>query len=67
MNTYGFCGFDVLTPYSNEGTLTTVLRKWSQGEKYLSPTTRLQYAVNAALGLAAVHDVDGEGLSSVAQ
>lgn len=66
MNTYGFCGFDVLTPFSDEGTLSTVLRKWSEGKKKLSPMTRLQYAVNAALGLAAVHDIDGEGLPSVA-
>jgi len=67
LNTYGFCGFDVLTPYADGGTLSSKLRKWGHGKLKLSPMTRLQYAVDAASGLAAVHDIDGEGLSSVAQ
>ena len=67
LNTYGFCGFDVLTPYADGGTLSSKLRKWGRGKLKLSPMTRLQYAVDAASGLAAVHDIDGEGLSSVAQ
>jgi hypothetical protein len=67
LNLYGFCGFDVLTPYAEGGTLSSKLRKWGQGKLKLSPMTRLKYAVEAALGLAAVHDIDGEGLSSVTQ
>jgi hypothetical protein len=67
LNIYGFCGFDVLTPYADGGTLSSKLRKWGHGKLKLSPMTRLQYAVDAASGLAAVHDIDGEGLSSVSQ
>ncbi|KAL3807741.1 hypothetical protein ACHAXA_008375 [Cyclostephanos tholiformis] len=48
------------------GTLSSKLQKWRIGKLKLTPMTRLQYAVDAALGLAAVHDIDGEGLSSVA-
>jgi hypothetical protein len=49
------------------GTLSSKLQKWRGKKLKLSPLTRLKYAVNAALGLSAVHDIDGEGLSSVAQ
>jgi hypothetical protein len=67
LNIYGFCGFEVLTPFADGGTLSSKLQKWGRGKLKLSPMTRLQYAVDAASGLAAVHDIDGEGLSSVSQ
>lgn len=65
LDTYGFCGFDVLTPYANGGTLSSRLRAWRKGTK-VPQKTRLKYAFEAAAGLAAVHDIDGEGMSSVA-
>ncbi|KAL9181647.1 hypothetical protein ACHAXT_010452 [Thalassiosira profunda] len=66
LDTYGFCGFDVLTPYASGGTLSSFLRLWERGKVKLTPKKRLQYATEVAEGLAAVHDIDGEGLSSVA-
>ncbi|KAL7543238.1 hypothetical protein ACHAXR_012522 [Thalassiosira sp. AJA248-18] len=66
LDTYGFCGFEVLTPYADGGTLSSKLRSWGHGKLKLSRKTRLKYAVEVAAGLAAVHDIDGEGLSSVA-
>lgn len=66
LNSYGFCGFDVLTPYAHGGSLSSKLKGWRKGKIELSPLTRLQYAVNVSASLAAVHDIDGEGLSSVA-
>ena len=66
LDTYGFCGFDVLTPYASDGTLSSELRAWKRGTTKLSVLDRLRYAVEVASGLAAVHDIDGEGLSSVA-
>lgn len=65
LDTYGFCGFDVLTPYANGKSLTDHLYSWHRGKLKLSNRKRLQYAVEVAEGLAAVHDIDGEGLSSV--
>lgn len=53
--------------YLGGGTLTSKLQQWRRKKLKLSPMKRLEYAMNAALGLAAVHDIDGEGLSSVAQ
>ena len=66
LDTYGFCGFDVLTPYASEGTLSGRLSSWRRGKEKLSQKTRLRYAMEVSLGLAAVHDIDGDGLSSVA-
>lgn len=66
MNAYGFCGFAVMTPYAHGGTLSSKLNAWHKGKLELPPETRLQFAVNVSAGLAAVHDIDGEGLSSVA-
>ncbi|KAL7445180.1 hypothetical protein ACHAXH_009742 [Discostella pseudostelligera] len=66
LNSYGFCGFDLLTPYAHGGSLSSKLKGWRKGKIELSPLTRLQYAVNVSASLAAVHDIDGEGLSSVA-
>ena len=67
--TYGFCGFDVLTPYAGGGTLSSHLRDWRRGKIQLTDEQRLQLAYEVAAGLAAVHDIDGEGskgLSAVA-
>eukprot|EP00579_Thalassiosira_antarctica_P030439 CAMPEP_0202032034 /NCGR_PEP_ID=MMETSP0905-20130828/65319_1 /ASSEMBLY_ACC=CAM_ASM_000554 /TAXON_ID=420261 /ORGANISM="Thalassiosira antarctica, Strain CCMP982" /LENGTH=544 /DNA_ID=CAMNT_0048595887 /DNA_START=36 /DNA_END=1670 /DNA_ORIENTATION=- len=66
LDSYGFCGFDVLTPYADGGTFSHKLSDWRRGKLKLSRKTRLQYAVEVAAGLADVHDIDGEGLSSVA-
>lgn len=66
LDTYGFCGFDVLTPYADGGTLSSKLHAWQRKKIKLSSKRRLQLAFEAAAGLAAVHDIDGEGLSSVA-
>ena len=55
-----------MTPYAHGGTLSSRLKAWRQGKLELSRITRLQYAVNVTASLAAVHDIDGEGLSSVA-
>ena len=59
-------GFDVLTPFVDGGTLSSRLRDWRRGRLELSPKKRLNIATQAALGLAHVHDIDGEGMSSVA-
>ena len=66
LDTYGFCGFAVLTPYADGGTLSSKLHNWRRGREELTPEKRLQLAYEAVAGLAAVHDIDGEGLSSVA-
>jgi len=55
-----------LTPYAHGGSLSGKIKDWRKGKIELSPLTRLQYAVNVSASLAAVHDIDGEGLSSVA-
>ena len=65
LDSYGFCGFEVLTPYADGGTFDRRMRQWKRGELTPSSKTRLRYAVETAAGLAAVHDIDGEGLSSV--
>mmetsp|Transcript_11570 Transcript_11570/g.24671 ORF Transcript_11570/g.24671 Transcript_11570/m.24671 type:complete len:548 (-) Transcript_11570:78-1721(-) len=65
LDIYGFCGFDVLTPYADGGTLSHELSSWGRGRRDLSPRVRLKYAVEVAAGLADVHDIDKEGLSSV--
>ena len=66
LDIYGFCGFDVLTPMTKGGTLTEKLYYWKRGKRKLSDEARLKLAMEVALGLAAVHDIDGEGLSAVA-
>mmetsp|Transcript_12175 Transcript_12175/g.26266 ORF Transcript_12175/g.26266 Transcript_12175/m.26266 type:complete len:548 (-) Transcript_12175:349-1992(-) len=66
LDTYGFCGFDVLTPYADGGTFGQRMSSWRRGKLKLSPKTRLKYAMEVASGLADVHDIDGEGMSSVA-
>mmetsp|Transcript_5483 Transcript_5483/g.11939 ORF Transcript_5483/g.11939 Transcript_5483/m.11939 type:complete len:556 (+) Transcript_5483:40-1707(+) len=66
LDVYGFCGFDVLTPYADGGTFSHEINSWAKGRLKLSPKTRLKYAVEIASGLADVHDIDREGLSSVA-
>jgi len=66
LDSYGFCGFEVLTPYAGGGTFSNRMRQWQNKKLKLSPRTRLQYAMETAAGLADVHDIDGEGLSSVA-
>lgn len=66
LDTYGFCGFDVLTPFADGGTLSSKLHLWQRGKIKLSKKSRLHLAFEVAAGLAAVHDIDGEGLSSVA-
>jgi len=66
LDTYGFCGFDVLTPYADGGTFGQRMSSWRKGKRKLSPKTRLKYAMEVASGLADVHDIDGEGMSSVA-
>jgi len=66
LDTYGFCGFDVLTPYADGGTFGHKIRSWERGKIKLSSQTRLKYAMEVASGLADVHDIDGEGMSSVA-
>lgn len=64
MNIYGFCGFLVLVPYADGGTLS---RELHRDEDELSSVQKLQYAYEVSAGLAAVHDIDGEKLSAVTQ
>lgn len=66
LDTYGFCGFGVLTPYADGGDFSSEMSAWRRGKIKLSPKTRLKYAYEVSAGLAAVHDIDGEGMSSVA-
>ena len=61
----GKSGFDVLAPFAGGGTLSDELSYWRRGKIELSPKRRLELATEAALGLADVHDIDSEGLSSV--
>jgi len=61
MDIFGFCGFLVLVPLANGGSLYRALTKDP------SPLQRLQYAYEAAAGVAAVHNIDGEKLSAVTQ
>ena len=55
-----------MTPYAHGGTLTSKIKAWRKGKLKLSPVTTLQYAVNVSASLADIHDIDGEGLLSVA-
>jgi len=64
MDIFGFCGFLIVVPFAEEGTLPKVLR--NEGEN-LTSLQKLQYAYEVAAGLAAVHDIDGEKLSAVTQ
>mmetsp|Transcript_29633 Transcript_29633/g.61513 ORF Transcript_29633/g.61513 Transcript_29633/m.61513 type:complete len:480 (+) Transcript_29633:74-1513(+) len=66
MSIYGFCGFDVLVPFAGGGTLTNMIRQWRRGQLKLTSLERLNIALEVSQGLADVHDIDGEGLSSVA-
>lgn len=64
LDIYGFCGFLVLVPYADEGSLSRALRTEKEG---LTSVQKLQYAYEVAAGVAAVHDIDGEKLSAVTQ
>lgn len=59
---YGYCGFAVVVPFADGGTLASVLSKeWSRedrGWKGISSTERLKYAIDASKGLAAIHDIN---------
>mmetsp|Transcript_12909 Transcript_12909/g.22719 ORF Transcript_12909/g.22719 Transcript_12909/m.22719 type:complete len:486 (+) Transcript_12909:34-1491(+) len=57
---YGYCGFAVVVPFADGGTLASALpSKRSRGDKWgnLSSSTRLTYAMDAAKGLADIHDI----------
>lgn len=65
LDVYGFCGFLVLVPFTEEGNLPRIIRKGRDGK--LTSMMKLQYAYEVTAGLAAVHDIDGEKLSAVTQ
>jgi len=67
LDIYGHCGFAIITPYATGGTLSKKIRSWKKADKRLPQIEeqKLRIALEAAKGLAAVHDIDGEGLSSV--
>jgi len=58
---YGHCGFALLNPFGDGGTLAKKLSKeFTRGNrawKNITSATRLQFAMNAANGLADVHDI----------
>ena len=58
---HGYCGFAVIVPYANGGTLAAALAthrsQENTGWKNMSSTSRLKYARDAAKGLADAHDV----------
>ncbi|KAL7468541.1 hypothetical protein ACHAXS_008779 [Conticribra weissflogii] len=66
MSIYGYCGFDVLVPFAAGGTLSNMIRQWKRGQLELTSLERMKIALEVAQGLADVHDIDNEGLSSVA-
>lgn len=66
LDSYGFCGFLVMVPYSDGGTLSGDIREWRKGRLDMSSNTRMKYAFQSAAALDDLHDIDGEGLSSVA-
>jgi len=59
---HGYCGFAVIVPYADGGTLASALAKeWSRGDKgwgKKTSTARLKYAMDAAIGLADIHEID---------
>jgi len=65
LDVFGYCGFSIVTPYAVDGTLSDRIHHWRK-KKSKPQNERLKLATEAALGLAAVHNIDGEGLSSVA-
>lgn len=56
----------MFTAYADGGTISDEIDYWRRGKIELTSKERLKYAVEMSGGLAAVHDIDGEGLSSVA-
>lgn len=61
---YGYCGFHLIVPFMTGGRLADALSEWKNGERELSPITRLKYAVDIAAGLTDLHDIDGDGVPS---
>ncbi|CAJ1939965.1 unnamed protein product [Cylindrotheca closterium] len=62
MDIYGYCGFSQVVPVGRHGDLNGILRGYydqlSQGQK-------LEIATQVAQALADVHDLDGDGISSM--
>jgi serine/threonine protein kinase len=62
LSLHGHCGFAVLVPWADGGTfgsaLETVNLEGDRGWRDMSSAKRLKYAVDAAKGLADVHDID---------
>mmetsp|Transcript_22485 Transcript_22485/g.41276 ORF Transcript_22485/g.41276 Transcript_22485/m.41276 type:complete len:471 (-) Transcript_22485:25-1437(-) len=64
---YGYCGFASVVPFADSRrSLENMLVHHKIYFGNLSPIIQLKYAVDAAKGLAAVHGIDDEYLSSVA-
>ena len=58
---YGHCGFTQLSPLGVNGTLDAYIYAKNP------PEVKLVQAREAAFGLAAAHDLDGDGISSITQ
>ena len=64
---YGYCGFASVVPFADSRrSLENMLEHHEIYFGNLSPMIQLKYAMEAAKGLAAVHGIDDEYLSSVA-
>lgn len=57
---YGFCGMSALNEYANGGSFGKMVRRMTN-ETSMSPKELLVYARDAALSLAAIHEIDGRG------
>ena len=64
MNIYGFCGNSGLFEYTSQGSMDNLI--WSKKGKNLDPVLKLKMAIDAASGIAEVHNIDREGIASIA-
>ena len=64
MDIYSFCGNSGIFEHTGEGSLDNII--WSKKGKDLQPIQKLRIAIDAASGLADVHNIDREGLASIA-
>ena len=62
MDIYSFCGLSQVVPLGRHGDLDNIL--WNYYDK-LSQEQKLEIAVQITQGLVDVHDIDGDGISSM--
>eukprot|EP00980_Cylindrotheca_fusiformis_P021774 scaffold8600_cov111-Cylindrotheca_fusiformis.AAC.6 len=62
VNIFSFCGFSQVTEFGEEGNLDDVIYDYYS---HLEAHQKIQIATQVAQGLADVHDLDGDGISSI--